>query len=226
MKQKEKLSDKSGFTILELLIASAVFSLVLMGALAGFLQIGKMFYKGTSLTATQENAKQTLNDVSDSVQLASSISGPLSSNGYDYYCVGKARYTFKIGRRVDSTQTNFSSNTSYGIVKDTLPGPDACAPPCPVSPGTCPSGHTRWSSPRELVGDNMRVQVFRIQNPGSIPDYYTIDLVVAFGEDDLLQDFAPPADPAAVKCRGSTVDNQHYCAIARYSTSLKKGMDL
>lgn len=225
---KIKNGQKSyGFTIVELLIASAVFSIVLIGALTGFLQIGRVFYKGTSLATTQETAKQVLNDVADSVQTAAAVSPALSDAPYNYYCIGSVRYTYKIGRAVDTSHTDsFSRSDRYGLVKDNLPSSDACAPPCPVAPAPCTANQTRWTSPVELLGDNMRLQEFKLQpNPSVSVDYYTISVVVAFGDDDLLE-LATSGDEASIRCKGTSSQGQHFCAVAKYSTSLKRGMNI
>lgn len=226
-RRTKALFRNQGFTIVELLIASAVFSVVLIGALAGFLQIGRVFYKGTSLAATQETARQILNEVSDNIQNAASVSSVQSDTPYDYFCVGNVRYTFEIGRAVDTSNTDsFTRNDRYGLMKDTLPGSNACAPPCPKSPAPCEADQTRWDSPVELLGDNMRLQDFKIQSNTSISaDYYTISVVVAFGDSDLLE-LATPGDESSIRCKGTSSEGQHFCAVARYSTSIKRGINI
>lgn len=218
---------QQGFTIVELLIASAVFSVVLIGALAGFLQIGRVFHKGTSTAATNETAKQILNDISDSVQTAASVSGVQEGGGYKYYCIGNIRYTYYVGRAVDTSGTDsFITNNKYGLIKDFLPGSSTCVPPCPQPPGVCADGHTRWVSPVELLGDNMRLQELKIQpNPTISPDYYTISVVVAYGDDDLLE-LETPSNPGSMRCRGTSSQGEQFCAVARFSTSLKRGMNI
>lgn len=215
----------SGFTIVELLIASAVFSVVLLVALAGFLQIGRMFHKGTSQAATQDVAKQIMNDISDSLQNAASVTTTKSHEDFQYMCIGNTRYTFKIGRAIKTTETNFSANDKFGLVKDKLPGSNACARPCPETPAPCDDGETRWQSPIEMLGNNMRVQALSVQpNPSISPDYYTVNLVVAYGDDDLLE-LANSSDPASIRCKGTTRQNMQFCAVVPYSTSLKRGMN-
>lgn len=226
-KSIQQNSDK-GFTIVELMVASAIFTVVLMAALAGFLQIGRLFYKGTSQAATQELTKQILNDVSDSVLMAESLSGARNygSSGNQYLCLGGVRYSYKIGAIVDTANTDSLSNgEGIGLVKDTLPGPNACAPPCPTSAAVaCPAGGERWNNPVEMLGDNMRLQQFTITPNPLSADYYTINIQVAYGEDEVLE-LANPADPTSIRCKGNLAAQQ-FCSVIKYSTSLKRGMNL
>lgn len=224
---KKTAKNKAGFTIVELLIASAVFSVVLIGALAGFMQIGRLFYKGTSISTTQETAKQILNDVSDSIQTAANVSAAQIDDTFDYYCVGNVRYTYEIGRAVDTSATDsFTRNDRYGLIRDNLPTSSACAPPCPQAPAVCKDGQTPWTSPVELLGDNMRLQEFKIQPVPSISiDYFNVSLVVAYGDDDLLE-LEVASDPATIRCIGVSAKNEQFCAVAKYSTSLKRGLNI
>lgn len=224
---RKKYSHK-GFTIIELMVASAVFTVVLLAALTGFLQIGRMFYKGTSQAATQETAKQLLNDIAESVQVAESLSParPYGSSGNQYLCVGSVRYSYKIGALVDANVTNsLSTGTGIGMVRDILPGANACAPPCPTDVALpCPSGSVRWNKPVELLGDNMRLQAFSIVSNANFSDYYTINILIAYGEDEVLEE-AVAGNPATIRCKGNSA-TQQFCSVVNYNTSLKRGMNL
>ena len=150
----------SGFTIVELLIATTVFAVILLGALAGFLEIGRLFYKGVSATSTQSIANQILQDVSGEFQNAAgftkvlpkgdkdTVGGNLevlpttdqSGSGnasYAYYCIGNTRYTYNIAKSGSqavsfSSTPNHAPGGNFGILRDVIAGggSSACAPPC------------------------------------------------------------------------------------------------
>ncbi|MGH7157117.1 MAG: PulJ/GspJ family protein, partial [Candidatus Saccharimonadales bacterium] len=126
-----KATKTPGFTIVELLIATSVFSLVLMGALAGFIHAGQIFYKGVSVTQTGADAKQVLDDVSNSINNtgAGQIIASPSSSQYSYYCVGNVRYTYNsLHTMIDlSVGQSYNPNGNYGILRDVVSG---CAAPC------------------------------------------------------------------------------------------------
>lgn len=230
-----------GFTIVELLIATSVFSLVLLGALAGFLQIGHLFYKGVSSTNTQSVANQIIQDISGNFQTNGSFSRipaagtqvmPVGDQGnsdpnYAYYCVGDTRYTYNINHMLDvSASTNYSapgSGGNFGLLKDVLPGSSGCATPCTTDTSvSCPAGAVRFKNPVEMLGDKMRLTEFEIAPVSSGSNFYNVTLVVAYGEDDAL---ANKDNPDTIGCDSSS-GIQQYCSVSRMDTSLYKGYNL
>lgn len=214
--------SQDGFTIAELLLASAVFAVVLLIALSGFLQIGHLFYKGVSTTQTQNINKQIVDDISAGLQTADSINTHQSYGGWAYACVGNTRYTYSIGRMVDFSQTrNYNQPVSatattggnFGLIKDSLAGSGgACATPCN---DTCAPGQQAFSSGKtELLGNKMRLEKFEINNLG--PNLYGISVKVAYGDDDTLDN---PYDPDTVACKGD-LSRQKFCSVDSLSTSV------
>src|SRR5581483_9172525 len=65
-----KKYNSKGFTITELVIATAVFSVVLMLGVVGFVQIGKQFYKGVSVSQTRDIASQIMNAITSDIRLS------------------------------------------------------------------------------------------------------------------------------------------------------------
>ncbi|MEX2006759.1 MAG: prepilin-type N-terminal cleavage/methylation domain-containing protein [Candidatus Saccharimonadales bacterium] len=213
-----------GFTITELLIATAVFSLILTGAIAGFLQIGRMFYKGVSVTQTQENAQTLLNSLRDGIAQSANVSSAQSGGGYTYYCIGNVRYTYNINKMVDqSADSNYSSGGNFGLLRDVMPGSTACATPC-VS--ACPAGGVALNKPQELLGHKNRLGNFSIvqPDPAAAPNLYKLDLTVVYGDDEVL-DFREEGNPATLFCTGN-LSTQQFCAVSSLSTSVYRGLSL
>ena len=219
-----------GFTIIELLIATAVFSIVLMTALASFLQIGRLFYQGVSTTQTQTVVNQLFQDIVGNFQTAANISPAQSDGkpgGYTYYCIGNSRYTYNIGQRVIlaglPNHAQLASGGNFGLLKDVLPGATACATPCDDLGGSvCPAGAVPFKSPIEVLGDNMRLESFNLQQSPSVsPNFYNVSVVVAYGDDDLLN-YTDPKDPSTVFCRGGSF-NQQFCAVSRLDSGVYRG---
>jgi prepilin-type N-terminal cleavage/methylation domain-containing protein len=70
MNKSESKSQK-GFTIIELMISTVIFSLVLLGASAAIIQIGKKYSKGITYARTQEVARSTVDEIAQSLQFTS-----------------------------------------------------------------------------------------------------------------------------------------------------------
>src|SRR4051812_41724755 len=168
MRFKKPNTNQKAFTIVELMIATSVFAVVLLTALAAFTQIGHLFYKGVSVTQTQNTATQITQDINGYFKTASNVyipSTPYSNSTYNYYCVGSARYTYKINSLylTSNVPANYNPSTgNYALLKDIMPGSSACASPC-IPPGTSnPAGCTSFTKPVELLGNNMRLGEFSI----------------------------------------------------------------
>ncbi len=132
--------EQLGFTIIELLIATTVFSVLLVGVLASFVKISDLFYKGVSMSKTQEDARNIVQSITDDIQFTSSnvdnmradhsqfVYNGSSPSGYAQqgaFCVGNHKYSFQIGKQVDST--------TYGLGRDTIAGGcDTNASPSPA----------------------------------------------------------------------------------------------
>jgi prepilin-type N-terminal cleavage/methylation domain-containing protein len=208
---------QDGFTISEVSIATSVFAVVLLVALVSFFGISKLFYKGVSVTRTQEVASNILSDVQGDFRNAASVSILNSNNGYKYYCIGDSRYTINVGPKIDlNAATNHAPSGNYGILKDSIPS-GSCPVPCDDSFPVC-SGQRFNNTTTELLGQNMRVAQFDIQ---TLPNtsLFTVTITVAYGDDDLF-DYTNPANPSTISCKGAAADQ--YCSVARVSTSVVK----
>ena len=212
MIRTSKMHGIYGFTIIELLLATSVFSLVLLGALAGFLQAGSLFYKGVSLTQTQAVAKQVMDDVSANVAATTSVQAPEGS--YHYYCIGNTRYTYNLYKPVTPPDSNFQAGGGYGLLKDTVTG---CPGPCDTSCG--PSTATIHNA-TELLSSNMRLSQFDIAPAGPGSNLYNIKLTVAFGDSTTT---LQAGDTATPYCSGNT-RTQQFCAVSTLSSSVYAGL--
>lgn len=220
---KMKIQDEHGFTLVELTIAATVFSVVLLTALAGFLLVSHLFYKGVSVSQTQEVANQVFQEINGNFQTAANISYSFNApSGYNYYCIGNTRYTFNINKKVQLDSTpDHSPGGSYGILKDVLPGSTACGIPCSDTGGACAAGTVRLNNPTELLGDKMRVADFTVNNPSG-GNLYNVSLVIAYGDDEVLG-YATPGTPSTVYCKGKSAADQQFCAVSRINTAVYRG---
>jgi len=199
-----------GFTIIELLIATSVFSLVLLGALTGFIHTGQLFYKGVTVTQTGATAKQVLDDVSSSINNSSSNSillYPTSPSGYSYDCVGNVRYTYNnLHTMIDlSVGNSYNPNGNYGILRNLING---CSAPCATTGCSAP-----LSTATEMLGDHMRLSDFTL-TPLSSGKLYTVSVTIAYGDNAVLDTTTTPPT-----CIGDS-QSQQFCAVSDLSTSV------
>lgn len=217
-----------GFTIIELLLATAVFSVTLLIALNGFLQVGRLFYKGVSNTQTQNASRQILNEVTRSLQLSPEVSLLQSANSgggqYYFYCLGNSRYTYTRGEdgsaiKVDSSQSpsyNTGANGgNFGLFKDSLAGSNACESPVSMPLDT--------GNGVDLLGNKMRLGQLAITSEPTSPNLYNITVTVIYGDNESLDFPDGVSRPDTARCSGN-LSNQQFCAVSTLTTSIFKGL--
>lgn len=190
-----------GFTIIELLIATAVFSFVLIIFLTAFLRTGQLFYKGIYTSRVQEDARIVVQDISDDIEFYKS-QPIIPASPANYFCVGIHRYTYYLGQQVDSS--------NHGIVRETV-GAD-----CP-SPTKQPVG----PQAEELLENGMQANKLTLGCPNG---QCNLSLrVVYYGGDKSVLISPSNATPAwqapDATCNGSAASPQ-YCAVAEYQSTI------
>jgi len=173
-REKAAVSDQTGFTIIELLIATVVFSMVIVVILYGVLSFTHAYYSGIDASTTQDTARNVLNTIAESIEFSGSTISPTPASlpgagGQIYFCAGGMVYIYKWGAVYDSSLPLSLSN----------PGLYATPGSCQV-PASIPTANGQ-----ELLAPNMRVTVLTV-TPNSTDRLYTIVLGLAYGDSDLL----------------------------------------
>lgn len=233
----KKINHTAGFTVTELMIATTVFSIILVLSLTGFLQIGQMFYKGVNITNTTNTAKQVITSLKTDISFDSTSAGivvPQGSSSIDvladgkgpftryWFCAGSNRYTYILGRQVDreaaevqirSTAFNNPSGWyEFALLKDQVAGTSCPDPFIGVA-------QLQSNTVTELIGDKMRLSKLEISQLLSPNDkLYTITIKIAYGDDEVLDDFG--LDSA--KCKSGAASSR-YCYVTEIRTTAREG---
>lgn len=214
-------STQRGFTVIELMIATAVFAAILVVVLTAVTQIGKMYYKGLANSRTQEATRVLLEEITDQLQYSSEAPFPLSglsavNDGQTYaFCIGATRYIFVVNREV--VNPNHAVWSDRGGLVDN--------PPCAA---TSVNMNTAQASPavlggRDLLPVGMRLSDIEITPLNSTNTLWSVKIRVAYGANDLLE--ASDGSPLSASnfktavCRGSAIGTQ-FCAISELQTTV------
>jgi prepilin-type N-terminal cleavage/methylation domain-containing protein len=244
LKSNKIQADKTGFTIVELMVATSVFALVLLVALTGFLQIGRVFYKGVSDTQTQDVLRQVVNDISDNIMASSQgVSlGNTTTPAYNYLCAGPYRYTsakYDSGGSNNGQPVRYNSDSNpifdptkstvnMGLIKDWV-GTGNCPVPCIASSTNadvrCPPSNFLALDPTspytELLGNGMRVGSISLKpsvdSSGKNLPIYNLAVTIIYGDDSVLDFTTTPAS-----CVGG-LSNHEFCSVNQSNTSVFEG---
>lgn len=191
-------SRNAGFTIIELMIATAVFSTILLLCASGLIAIGRLYQKGNSSRAAQEAARSVMAQIKNDFELSGGsfvwVTDPsdpaLTTRGF---CIGDNLYTYAIGGKTDL------SGGKHALV---------ISKPAGGCNGSTPIEDLTATSARELLGQNMRLSVLRITpNDPSTPTAIGIRIGVVVGDDDLVDGEGCTTDAGQEYCAGSVLES-------------------
>ena len=197
--------NQKGFTIIELMIATVIFSIVLLVLTENIISISNDYYQGVVQTQTINTTKNIVDTIAQQIKLSTStdllnFSPPMNTtwnntgiipitNFEGILCVGNNEYVFQ-------NKGYVVNGTSY--ISGSSPHSQATGALELYYNSSCSSSDTsHWNfnsgslySPgpiqyTSLVPQNMRLQKFVITAP--VPGFitlYKIDVEVAYGNDD------------------------------------------
>ena len=202
----KKLSrQERGFTIIELMIATSVLSIILLLVSTMMIKIGNLYQKGINQSKVQGTARTVVSDVTADLQL-SGKPAPLVNDptnpALHAYCIGESRYTFVVGKMLGNagdTDTDGSAKSPKVLWKDKTPD-TGCSTTSLDPDGT------------EMMPANSRLLGFSIL--GTSP--YEVSIGIAYGDIDLLNTDVHPLD-MTTNCKGSIGDQ--FCATAKLTTT-------
>ena len=185
------VKNNKGFTLLELLISTTVFSVILLLCTFGLVQVGRHYYRGATITRTQNVARSVMSTLTQSIQFSGSdFEGtppvpPVQPVQPVTFCIGSLGYTYKLNTQVDN-------NGGYAL-----------------KTSKCINGTPDPTKQTELLGKGMSLRTFTIEKSG---DYYTITLLIAYADPDLLN--------ADGLCKGGA--GSQFCATSSLKTTVHR----
>lgn len=197
------INNQKGFTIIELLIATAILSTILVMSTIMMTRIGTLYYKGINQSRVQDNVRSLTDEISSQLQL--STDGFYQSAGDNItipseiksYCIGKIRYTYVIDQQI-------------GVTYPHVLWRDSVASGC----GVADLRNATLSGGVELIAPNSRLTLFDLQMLGATSPY-RLAIGVLYGDTNLTT-----GNLSTRKCAGGK-DNQ-FCAKAELTTIVGK----
>jgi prepilin-type N-terminal cleavage/methylation domain-containing protein len=159
-------NSSAGFTIIELMIATMVFGVVLLMVTAGINHFFVSYYKSVTSSSVSNNARTITTDIERSVQLSSSLPDLKYTNAQDttgYLCAGTEEYTFVLGV-VESGSTHPLYRFS------------------PAS-GSCnadPTSDSNYSQGTSLLGQNYRLIILNVATLSSNASLYAVNVKITY----------------------------------------------
>lgn len=207
---KKLKNNQKAFTIIELLIASTVFSMIILGACVAIIQMSRLYYKGIILSRTQTAGRNLAEAIAREIQFQGGsvnqdiFTPPPPDPKTSIISIGTTRYKFAINQQQ-------GKDITHAIVKYNNDPADSDGPDLNDTA-------LNSSNYRNILGNNMRVLDISVSKVGgggvSTAGLYSVQVVIAYGDSDLLD---TPADLADTTCKGNLAGSQ-WCSVVRYNT--------
>jgi len=189
MMGKKNGTQQSGFTIIEIMIATLVFSTILIVITAGVLKFTSDYYRGVNSSATQGVAASIVNTIAQAIQVSGGPSTQTSTTDSvgSYFCVGTKEFVAFVGY-----QEPAPSGQNAGFFVFT---------PAGNTPGqgctSTPLSDNNWNKGQDLLQPHMRLVNLDVHQQQDTT--ISITTAVTFGDPDLLCDSSVP-EPNAYGC--------------------------
>jgi prepilin-type N-terminal cleavage/methylation domain-containing protein len=219
------LHDQSGFTIVELMIATIVSSVILLVITVGIVHFTNDYYHGINASNTQATAQDAIDTIAHSIEFNAGTTSAVSDTATSgAFCAGTQLFMFTAGQQLKGAP----SDTNWGLYQ--INNPSANCNPLTLAQVNALGGGT------ELLGKNMRLAYLKISQQAGT-NLWNVDIRVAYGDYDLLCDkniastnpgSCAPGAPAfaqnatiqgnKVICKQAT--GSHFCSVSHLTTSI------
>ncbi len=239
-------SIEEGFTIIELMIALSVMSVILIMSTVILIQIGGIYDKGVSGSNLQNSSRSIVQDISSAIEFSgynpavtecSPSPLPVAVNNSCYvngastdpyppeyaYCIGTVRYSFIVNAELGTDAgVTPPATTNHVLWRDVL---NHYNDPCvPVDFNNLNNPHDSYTVPgsgHELMAYHTRITAFNI-TPATGPELtgtgnvYDITFSTAYGDSDLLN-----ISGANTTCKSQiTLVSTQFCSTASVSSTI------
>jgi type II secretory pathway pseudopilin PulG len=213
-------SNQAGFTIIELMVATLTFSVILLILTVSVIQVGRMYYKGVISSHTQGSARTVIDTISRSIQFSqnnvNAPSPPAGSPTIGVACIGSQRYTYALNAQVDDSPGSYSPSNhkfQHALWQDTFTGPCVAAT---MNTATPPGG----TNGKEMLESGARLTKFNVSAVTGYPNLWKVEIGVLYGDDDLVK-FSDAGKTTPVGCK-SGVSGSQWCALSELATQVNK----
>ena len=201
------------------MIATAVFSTILVAITVGVIHFSSLYYKGVYTSETQNTARDISDEIANAVKFGvgevvgipmSDEEGGIPQKGdVIAFCAGGYVFVTRLGQQYDGT------SATTGLYMQTK-GNNGC------------TADDVTAKRKQLLAKNMRVAAIQLYRTSGQANLYTFKITVAYapsndGDDDTTSVLTTTADPAfsgSVHCKPGA--GSEYCAVSSLITTIEK----
>ena len=186
-------TDQSGYTLVEIMIATSIFAGILVICLTALMVMSRIYFKGISEAKAQATARNILADVVQKIQLTGAGLTIFQDGAWDQinskdsgwrgYCIGGFKYSYRLNYQLDpEALPSHTEKTTKALIANQTKNVD-CKEQITTGGGVVLSVHPSEIDPvgDELLTHRMRLTKFDIHQ--HYDHLYSIDVTVVYGGD-------------------------------------------
>ena len=212
-----KERSEAGFTIVELMIALSILSVILLVSTIVMTQIGKLYTKGVMQANLQNTTRNVMQDITSAIEFSGApIYKAPSNSSYPAVralCIGTTRYTYVIGKELGVDYDGTS--TSNVLWRDSITDPTTCTVSYNIVNSTPTSGY-------EMMPEHTRLTNLGVDNSGN--NVYKFYISAAYGDSDLMNvgpaNSTDPSQSFLPTCKGGV--GSQFCASSTLNTTVAR----
>lgn len=193
--------SQKGFTIVELMMATVVFSMVLLTVTVGIIQISRVYYKGLNEIDVQNTTRTVMDTITQGIQFNGGVitDTPTPSIGaLQAFCIGNQQFSYRLGYQLVEGTAGAQQTTS-SLRQNTTSG-------CPTAPAK--------ATGQEFLSPRMRLSKLTVKQVA--PGTYAVSVKIAFGDADLFNN-PTTTNPTCKPNAGS-----QFCSVSELTSTVYK----
>lgn len=227
----------AGFTIIELMIALSILSVILVIGSTLMARIGSQYTKGVNIANLNNTNRNIVSDIAGTLQFTGETVqscandptvNPLTChtgkqtytiggrNASVYsFCIGRVRYSYVLDREMGTDQGLSDLKTPHVLWRDTMLNANSCTP-ANISADTVSASNSSGDG-YDVVPTHMRLTHFRVvaSTDPLQQGVYKVEVWMAYGDSDLVQNGGVAG---AKNCTGGA--GTAFCAISSINTTV------
>ncbi len=216
---RKKNKNNKGFTIIELMIATAVFAVIMIITTTAILGISKTYIQGLVESQNQNTTRRIVSQISQDIQYNSPASINLTGllfldhnrpNGW--FCIGQDVYVVQIDHEI-------TNSNDYALIRYSSSSCPTSQPK--ISANLTPNTTYNKGSVEELLTIDQQLSQFDITS--SRNGYFTISATVAYGN-DFMHNPKPSPHGLIYQCNTSSF-SLNFCSITSLTNSVEPSIN-
>lgn len=215
-----KYNRQSGFTIIELMISTMIFSLILLILTTGVISFTRSYYRGITETSTQRVARVISDEITQAIQstslpyLALDFNVDVPAGTWKGFCIGNTGYAYRLGSQLVESSPDLVNN--HVLLKGSVSGNCSSQSAANLSTILFNGLKASPSTSEEMLAPSMRLSNLTITAINQTAGIYSVAVNVVYGDDDLL------TNPTGLSPSCNTDSGSQFCAMSGLSTVVQK----